>query len=218
MICKWYLAYCKYRSWYFKIASNFTNLITAREITYNNFEMSLVVFMPNITTNHAITYTYNSCIIGCHGKVYNTVWECGQILILSHFFCKNSLHLGYIRASWTMATSFPRFVYYGSCIIGKIVNCQANVITLFWECGQIIIQLQGAKNLNRSQIVSGLLECFLNRFSKQKCLSFLFFKPVQLTYKLCLLNKKHGISCLISKKRHLFRFFFCLILNKKAAH
>ena len=34
---------------------------------YNNFEISLVVFMPNITTNHAITYTYttrditNSC-------------------------------------------------------------------------------------------------------------------------------------------------------------
>ena len=29
----------------------------AREITYNNFEISLVVFMPNIATNHAITYT-----------------------------------------------------------------------------------------------------------------------------------------------------------------
>ena len=29
----------------------------AREITSNNFEISLVVFMPNITTNHAITYT-----------------------------------------------------------------------------------------------------------------------------------------------------------------
>ena len=29
----------------------------SREITYNNFEISLVVFMPNITTNHAITYT-----------------------------------------------------------------------------------------------------------------------------------------------------------------
>ena len=26
-------------------------------ITYKNFEISLVVFMPNITTNHAITYT-----------------------------------------------------------------------------------------------------------------------------------------------------------------
>ena len=29
----------------------------AREITYNNFKISLVVFTPNITTNHAITYT-----------------------------------------------------------------------------------------------------------------------------------------------------------------
>ena len=29
----------------------------AREITYDNFEISLVVFMPNITTNYAITYT-----------------------------------------------------------------------------------------------------------------------------------------------------------------
>ena len=36
--------------------SNFT-LLTAREITYNNFEISLLVSMPNITTNHAITYT-----------------------------------------------------------------------------------------------------------------------------------------------------------------
>ena len=34
--------------------------LTAREITYNNFEISLVVFMPNITTNHAITYTYHA--------------------------------------------------------------------------------------------------------------------------------------------------------------
>ena len=32
------------------------------EITYNNFEISLVVFMPKITTNHAITYT-NSLIL-----------------------------------------------------------------------------------------------------------------------------------------------------------
>ena len=28
-----------------------------REITYNNFEISFEVFMPNITANHAITYT-----------------------------------------------------------------------------------------------------------------------------------------------------------------
>ena len=31
--------------------------LTAREITFNNFEISLVVFMLNITTNHAISYT-----------------------------------------------------------------------------------------------------------------------------------------------------------------
>ena len=41
-----------------QIVSDFTRP-TAREITYNNFEISLVVFIPNITTNHAITYTYN---------------------------------------------------------------------------------------------------------------------------------------------------------------
>ena len=41
---------------YYIFVSNFTRL-TAREITYNNFEISLLVFMPNITTNHAITYT-----------------------------------------------------------------------------------------------------------------------------------------------------------------
>ena len=36
----------------------------ARESTYNNFKISLVVFMPNITTNHAITYTnFNHAIL-----------------------------------------------------------------------------------------------------------------------------------------------------------
>ena len=34
------------------------------QITYNNFEISLVVFMPNITTNHAITYTNSSWGLG----------------------------------------------------------------------------------------------------------------------------------------------------------
>ena len=39
-----------------KFVTNFTRL-TAREITYNKFEISLVVFMPNITINHVITST-----------------------------------------------------------------------------------------------------------------------------------------------------------------
>ena len=49
----------KYHLRYFKIVSNLTRL-TAREISYNNFEISLVVFMSNITTNHAITYTHTT--------------------------------------------------------------------------------------------------------------------------------------------------------------
>ena len=39
------------------IFQNCFTRLKAREITYNNFEISLVVFMPNITTNHAITST-----------------------------------------------------------------------------------------------------------------------------------------------------------------
>ena len=39
-----------------KLSQNSTRL-TAREIWHNNFEISLVVFMPKITTNDAITYT-----------------------------------------------------------------------------------------------------------------------------------------------------------------
>ena len=47
----------KYHERYFKIASNFTRL-TAREIMYDNFEVSLVAFMPSITTNQAIIPIY----------------------------------------------------------------------------------------------------------------------------------------------------------------
>ena len=43
-------------------SSSFTQIIAwfVRDIWHNNFEISLVVFMPNITTNHAITYTNSS--------------------------------------------------------------------------------------------------------------------------------------------------------------
>ena len=36
---------------------NTTRDISELSQSYNNFEISPVVFMPNITTNHAITYT-----------------------------------------------------------------------------------------------------------------------------------------------------------------
>ena len=35
------------------------NILKLPQITYNNFEISLVIFVSNIATNHAITYTNN---------------------------------------------------------------------------------------------------------------------------------------------------------------
>ena len=52
---------------------------TSDIITYNNFEISLVVFMPNITTNHAITYT---------NGLYNKFGEILSVLIRAkRLFC-----------------------------------------------------------------------------------------------------------------------------------
>ena len=70
----------KYHSWYFKIVSNFTRL-TARKITYNNFEISLVVFMPNTTTNHAITYT-NYYYYYHSNSSAKLIWKDKQLLLL----------------------------------------------------------------------------------------------------------------------------------------
>ena len=55
----------KYHLWFFKIVSNYTCLM-AREMIYNNFEISLVIFMPNITTNHTITCTNLTNLQGDH--------------------------------------------------------------------------------------------------------------------------------------------------------
>ena len=43
----------------------------AHEISYNNFELSLVVFMPNITKKHAITYI----LILLHEKFLQFDWR-----------------------------------------------------------------------------------------------------------------------------------------------
>ena len=42
------------------------------QITYNNLEISLVVFMPNIATNHAITYTNSNGLFGDSKVTYRT--------------------------------------------------------------------------------------------------------------------------------------------------
>ena len=62
------------------MVSNFTRL-TAPEITYNNFEISLVVFMPIITTNHAITYT-NSTFVSL--RWCNTNYDHDSVQLLIH--------------------------------------------------------------------------------------------------------------------------------------
>ena len=53
----------------------------AREITNNNFEISLVVFMPNITTDHAITYT-NTLFLLMQLMLNNSPCE---VFVLSQF-------------------------------------------------------------------------------------------------------------------------------------
>ena len=46
-----------------------------REITYNNFEISLVVLIPNITTNHVITYTNSNTayVTYCDGQLLQII-------------------------------------------------------------------------------------------------------------------------------------------------
>ena len=55
---------------------NFTRL-TASENRYNNFEIPLGVFMPNIATNHAITYTNTyQCTYICTKRDFQIYGRC----------------------------------------------------------------------------------------------------------------------------------------------
>ena len=56
----------------------------------NNFEISRVVFMPNITTNHAITYTYYTPI-----PPYN-----GHLSTKANFFCPQGGRCGEVRLTF----------------------------------------------------------------------------------------------------------------------
>ena len=59
-------------------------------MTYNNFEITLVVFMPNITTNHAITYTNFYARAKMAGNVNKVIVR--RLTIRTHFlfFLHNS--------------------------------------------------------------------------------------------------------------------------------
>ena len=86
----------KYHSWSFKIVPKFTRL-TAREITNNNFKISLVAFMPNITSNHTINctkYFDPSKIVLCF--VPWVLWTDSNVPGVSHF---NTIDLFYRHGS-----------------------------------------------------------------------------------------------------------------------
>ena len=69
------------------------------QITYNNFEISLVVFMPPITTNHAITYAntaerfldyFEGEAVDCYGTTLlltidkpERVFQCNSLRLLT---------------------------------------------------------------------------------------------------------------------------------------
>lgn len=72
-------------TWYFKIVPNFTRL-SAREIMYNNFEISLMVYQLNNTTYHAITYLIYSFIFFFIPLTVST------FLFIMHFLFHSRFH------------------------------------------------------------------------------------------------------------------------------
>ena len=72
------------------------------QITYDNFEISLVVFMPQITTNHAITYTntaerfldyFEGEAVDCYGTTLlltidepKRVFQCNSLTLIDNIF------------------------------------------------------------------------------------------------------------------------------------
>ena len=115
----------QYHSWYSKTVSNFTRL-TALEITYNNFEISLLVFMPNITTNHAIAYTnFNlhvkllvpdskwTVTLNIVTTAYSTVYSCCLIrrpysCLFDNGLCNFNLWITLVKVllNWPLVCSF----------------------------------------------------------------------------------------------------------------
>ena len=72
--------------------------LTAREITYNNFEISLVVFMPNVTTNHTTNYfTVTAFLLRAkndQNSVYRSSTSRPSCLRADVSFFKRRLHAG----------------------------------------------------------------------------------------------------------------------------
>ena len=104
-------------------------------ITYNNFEISLVVFMPHITTNHAITYTntaerfldyFEGEAVDCYGTTLlltidkpKRVFQCNSLTLIDNIFTINKVS-EYITFQWK---------YCLRCLL-CMINC-LNELTIF---------------------------------------------------------------------------------------
>ena len=114
----------KYHLWYFKIVSNFTR-VTVREITFYNFDISLVVFITNITTNHPNTYI-NWQVIKCdhsHDKIVIVCWRMELArLCLGHVCEIVSMH-PFPKHILTFMSTLPSF----------LVSCLASTSSADWR-------------------------------------------------------------------------------------
>ena len=83
------------------------------EITYNNFEISLVVFMPNITTNLAITYTNLIPLLGHENIAFQQYMKVnGYRISWKKYFLKKTLNFYRILSVWRISLKkyFPFFL------------------------------------------------------------------------------------------------------------
>ena len=103
----------KYHSRYFKIVSNFTRL-TACEITYNNFETSLVIFIPDWIKTKIDFINYLSCV--CSEK------RCIKYIGHTHFTYKGWRRLSYpyLCSPWRKSDSIPAWLLFFSNITVKL--------------------------------------------------------------------------------------------------
>ena len=95
----------------------------------NNFEISLVVFMPNITTNHFITFTNSTCSVDGDDSYSSDVIHKGHQWLrcvsqrsgLPFWLLTSTLFLSIFFLIWlccATATTAPREV-------GKVYSCGA---------------------------------------------------------------------------------------------
>ena len=147
------------RPWYFKIVSNFTRL-TAREITYNNFETSLVVFMPNITTNHAITYTNR--LAWCNNRLW-LFFVLVDILFLSLLQSSHSSGSFSWRALFRVS-----YLWFMVILISFLIQGRLLLRTLICLSGASSCGPQCTVQITSISILSGMLSRYAgNAFNRE---------------------------------------------------